>query len=230
VDPVHTGHLRGALEAREELGLDSVLFIPAASPPHKPGLHVTSYEHRREMLRLSIRGHASFELSDIEHRLPGKSYTVNTLKALHAELGSPLELFFITGLDGFLEVHSWWRYMDLFKLTAFAILKRPGYNEDAVEGYLRERVSAFYERSEPGVFRHPTLHPVHCLDNTMLAISSTRIRELARRGRSVEYLVLPEVMQYIASNGLYSGEGYTPDENHSGFRHGKAHGEHESGN
>lgn len=227
-DPVHVGHLRGAREVLDELALDSILFIPAATPPHKPGRRVSDFEHRWQMLRLALTGHPDFALSDVERRMPGKSYTVNTLRVLREELGAPVELFFLTGLDGFLDVHTWWHFMDLFTLTGFAILRRPGYNEDAVESYLREKISRSYESRGAGVYVHPTFQPVHCIANTELAVSSTRIRELAGRRRSVEYLVLPEVMDYIAANRLYQGEGYASEHDDRRIRHGKAHGEHES--
>ena len=106
-DPVHYGHLRAAEEALEALELDRVLFIPAASPPHKSPSAVREFEHRMEMLRLAIGDHPRFELSDLEGRMPGKSYTVMTLRALHRlmEGDSNRRLFFLVGMDAVSYTH-----------------------------------------------------------------------------------------------------------------------------
>ena len=126
-DPVHTGHLRIAEEAREKLGLDRVLFLPAADPPHKPGGSILAFEHRWRMLELATQGNPRFRLSDLESRLPGKSYSVNSLKKLSEEYGGKAELFFLVGLDAFVEVDTWWRFRELFELARMVVLRRPGF-------------------------------------------------------------------------------------------------------
>ena len=206
-DPVHLGHLRVAEEAVETLQLDTLLFVPAAVPPHKSGQEILPFEHRRHMLQLATERHPGFKVSDIEQRLPGKSYTVVTLRKLAEAYAGAAQLFFIAGLDAFLEMDTWWHFHELFQLAHMVVLRRPGYNESEVLGFLRERVSSLYAFSTgDNCYRHPHLLPVHYLDNTWLEISSTRIRQLAREGKSIRYLVLGEIMHYIQAHQLYSGK------------------------
>lgn len=213
-DPVHFGHLRTAEEACEALELDAVLFVPAFEPPHKPGEDILPYAHRRRMLELAISDNPRFMLSDIEKRLPGKSYTVNSLHKLREEFPEA-ELFFLVGMDAFLEMDGWFQYRELFRLAGMVVLKRPGYDEEDVGEFLRRRVSDGYSMvSGSETFTHPVLFPVHCLLNTRMDVSSTRIRELAAYGRSIRYLVPREVVSYIDGENLYRrhGEGLTKEE------------------
>lgn len=208
-DPVHYGHLRAAEEALETLHLDRILFIPAASPPHKSPKAIQDFGHRWEMLRLAVGDHPRFELSDLEERMPGKSYTVMTLRALHGlmERDAECRLFFLVGMDAFLELNTWWRYRELFELSSLVALRRPGHPEEALEGFLKDHVSPLYARQVGSdVFVHPRLLPVYVLSNTYLGISSTRIRWLVARGKSIRYLVPREVLRYIAEKGLYASD------------------------
>ena len=200
-DPVHLGHLRVAEEAIEALGLDVVLFVPAALPPHKVGKKILSFEHRWRMLKAATDSHPRFEVSDVEQQLVGKSYTVVTLTKLCEVYGNEVKLFFILGMDAFFELDTWWHFKELFNLARMVVLRRPGCNEAEMAGFLREKVSSRYAyRPEEASFFHPELLPVHRLTNTWLDISSTRIRQIVSEGKSIRYLVLPEVMQYIHTN------------------------------
>jgi nicotinate-nucleotide adenylyltransferase len=203
-DPVHLGHLRAAEEAVEMLRLDTLLFVPAAAPPHKVGKSILPFEHRWRMLELAVKGHPCFELSDIENRLPGKSYTVVTLRKLREEIASLGDLYFLVGMDAFLEMNTWWHFKELFELAHMAVLRRPGYHEEEIGAFLNQNISSLYSRSSAdGPFQHPYLCSVYCLENTHMGISSTRIRRLAANGGSIRYLVLSEVMSYINDKKLY---------------------------
>jgi len=203
-DPVHYGHLRAAEEALEALGLDGILFIPAASPPHKSQAGIEDFEHRCEMLKLAVADQPQFEVSDLERRLPGKSYTAVTLRKLQEVLAEGTELFFLVGMDAFLELHTWWHYRELFELSNLVVLRRPGHDEEWIPVFLREHVSPLYAwQAESGAFVHPRMLPVFVVRNTYLGISSTRIRWLAAYGKSIRYLVPHEVLRYIAEKRLY---------------------------
>lgn len=207
-DPVHVGHLRVAEEAVEALRLDTLLFVPAAVPPHKLGKEILSFEHRWRMLEKATKDHPRFAVSDVERRLPGKSYTVITLQKLTEGCGKNVELFFIVGMDAFLELDTWWHFKELFGLARMVVLRRPGCDEAQMARFLIEKVSPLYSLSpDEAIFAHPRLLPVHCLNNTWLDISSTRIRQMVREGRSIRYLVLPEVGEYIHTHHLYRPEG-----------------------
>ncbi len=203
-DPVHLGHLRIAEEAFEELSLDRVILIPTADPPHKEEKAIAPFVDRWEMLRMAIEGNPRFELSDVERRIPGKSFTVVTLRRLREEMPEDTSFFLLVGLDAFLELHTWWHFQELFTLATIAVLRRPGFEPELIGSFLASRVSPEYLR-EPGgqSFHHPKYFPVRSLLITSLEISSTHIRRLVAANRSIRYLVLPEVMRYIAVKNLY---------------------------
>jgi nicotinate-nucleotide adenylyltransferase len=203
-DPVHIAHLRVAQEALELLGLDEMLFVPAAEPPHKPGKRILSFEHRWAMLESAVQGNPSFRLSDVEKRIPGKSYTVHSLQKL-AEEFPEARFFFVMGLDAFLEINTWFRFTELFRLASMVVSGRPGCSEEHMREFLCENVSEGFVRDrETGGYKHPDLPPVYVLGNTLIDISSTRIRELAASGRSIRYLVSDGVLEYIEKHHLYA--------------------------
>lgn len=203
-DPVHIGHLRVAQEALERFSLDRMLFVPSADPPHKPERRIVPYENRREMLTLAVEGNSRFEVSDVERRMPGKSYSVLTLRRLHGEMPARTDFFFMVGLDAFLELDTWWHFQELFSLSEMVVVRRPGFDSERVESFLRQKVSREYTRETNGArFRHPSLCPVHLMKSTLLEISSTQVRQLVAEGKSIRYLVLPEVMRYIEQRRLY---------------------------
>lgn len=203
-DPVHVGHLRVAEEACEGLSLDRVLFIPSADPPHKAGDGILPFENRAEMLRIAVDGNPRFEVSDVESRMSGRSYSVLTMERLRIENPPGTEFFFLLGLDAFLELDTWWHFKDLLFLARLVVLGRPGFDQEHIESFLIRKVSPLFSRLQGEmVFRHPEMFPVYCPKSTRLEISSTRIRQLVAEGKSIRYLVLPEVMRYIEQHGLY---------------------------
>jgi nicotinate-nucleotide adenylyltransferase len=202
-DPVHLGHLRAAEEAMEFLGLDEICFVPVAVPPHKSEKNILSFESRWRMLQLATAGNPRFRLSDLELRLPGKSYTVNSLKRFHKE-NPGAELFFLVGCDAFFEMDTWHDYREIFGLAHIVVLCRPECSQEEILEFAAGKVSGLYE-AVPGTGRiaHPELCSIYNLLNTRMDISSTRIRELVAEGRSVRYLVPDNVWSYIAENALY---------------------------
>jgi nicotinate-nucleotide adenylyltransferase len=203
-NPVHLGHLRSAEEVTESLDLDRVLLIPAAQPPHKSERELISFAHRWRMLELAVGGNPRFQLSDLEHRRPGKSYSVETLTQLTDQYGPGTELYFLVGLDAFLELPTWKRYRDLFSLCRFVVVARSGHPLDALHSMLRGKISPGYSfDNQEQAFVHPRLFPVYYRQVTVLDISSSRIRELLSLGRSVRYLLPEQVVHYIYQEKLY---------------------------
>ncbi len=203
-DPVHVGHLRVAEEALEALDLHRIIFIPAADPPHKERQDILPFEHRWRMLALSLAGNPRFHMSDVEQKMAGKSYSVLTLQELRKNSGSREDYFFLVGLDSFLELDTWYRYRELFSLAHLVVLRRPGYKEGEVEEFLGQKVSPAYQPdAQERSFLHPSFCSVHLVDNTHLDISSTFVRGLVHRARSIRYLVADEVMSYIEDHKLY---------------------------
>lgn len=203
-NPVHLGHLSGARETTQSLGLIRVIFMPAARPPHKGSVDLAGFEHRRRMLELAIRDNPMFEVSSLEANRPGPSYTVTTLKELSRELGPGLSLTFIIGAEAFIEIGTWREPALLFEMAEFAVMLRPKWSPGRLEEVARLEISPDYSRSEDGdSLVHPVFRPIHFVEITPVEVSGTLIREKVRRGESIKYLVAKEVEGYILSNGLY---------------------------
>jgi nicotinate-nucleotide adenylyltransferase len=182
-DPVHLGHLRAAETVRESLGLDLVAFLPAAVPPHR-GTPLSDAADRFAMARLATAAHARFAAWDLELRRPGPSYTVETVEALLSD--RPADSFvLVVGADTWPEMSSWREPERLFGLVEVAVVDRPGYAPAGTAAPLPAR---------RGITR---------VCGPSLPISATEIRERARRGLSVRFLVPDPVADYIEERRLY---------------------------
>jgi nicotinate-nucleotide adenylyltransferase len=182
-DPIHLGHLRAAETAREGMELDLVAFLPAAVPPHRsapPG----AAADRLAMARLATASHPRFEAWDAELRRPGPSYTVETVAALLSERPSD-SFVLVVGADTWPEMATWREPQRLLSLVEVAVVDRPG-----------------YAGPEPAVPFAGALG-VKRVEGATLPISATAVRDLARRGRSVRYLVPDAVADYIVARRLY---------------------------
>lgn len=208
-DPVHVGHLRAAEEISERLGFDGVIFIPALVSPHKSSAAVTDSLHRLTMLNLSVKANPRFKVSDMELRAEPPSYTVDTLRTLN-ESDPQDRRYFIMGSELFAEIDTWKDFAELFNYSSFVVLRRPGYDvRDSASLIPLALENDFrYSYSDRGmdVFAHTSSNELFFVDITGIRVSSTEIRELANRGSSLRYLVVPEVEEYIAENGLYQLE------------------------
>jgi nicotinate-nucleotide adenylyltransferase len=184
-DPIHVGHLAIAEEARDALGLDRILFVPAGQPPHKPSDAVTTVEHRVAMVELAIAGNDAFELSRIEVDRPGPSYTVDTVEALAATA----DLTVILSVETFAELPSWHEPERLFAAARLAVVPREGYPAPDPEWL----AATFPGREDRVTY----------LEGPRLGLSSTALRARVGTGRSIRYLVPDSVEAYIAANHLY---------------------------
>lgn len=209
-DPVHFGHLRSALEARAAKGLDQVVLIPAAVPPHKGRGGLAAAEERLRMLELAIRPGSGLTVSDVEIRRAGPSYTIDTVRHFRNELPGA-EIVLIMGLDAFLEIDTWKSYRQILTLVPVIVMSRPGPRAGRGESdraQVARVLSAIVpgdpvEETEEG-FRAGSLKPVTVQHVTALDISSTRIREMVAAGRSIRYLAPAEVVAHIYAKGLYA--------------------------
>ena len=203
-DPIHCGHLRIAEEACEELGLEKVLLIPGALPPHKGKRDVSPFDDRLAMTGMAAEGSPFLEAVDLEGRRHGFSYSIDTLREIHRIYGPGLELFFLIGMDAFLEIKSWKRYNDLFQETNFVVIKRPGFSDKKFGPLLLSMDLGFEQVEKNNTYELPSSgHSVIYMELTLFSISSTRIRELTAAGRSIRFLVPEPVRLYIKEKGLY---------------------------
>ncbi|MFU8857058.1 MAG: nicotinate-nucleotide adenylyltransferase [Deferrisomatales bacterium] len=189
-NPVHLGHLRAAEEAREALGLERVVFVPAKIPPHKEARAVAPSDVRLDLVRRAVGDNPAFDVSELELRRDGPSYSVDTLRELRAGLGPGDRLWFLVGSDAYREIHTWSRYAELFALADVGVLSRP-------PGELRAAPPARLEGDftfEGCVLRHRSGREVRFVPVTLLDISATAVRQALARGSSVRYLV-PEAVR-----------------------------------
>jgi len=194
-DPIHCGHLVAAEEARSQLDLERVLFVPTGSPPHKPDSSVSPVEHRVRMVELALDDRPHFELSRADVDRPGPSYTVRTLEIVHSEWGPRLALFFIEGADSLADLLTWHKPRRLLELCQLAVVERPGVELDLAE----------LDRQLPGLAA-----TVHWVQMPCLEISSSDLRARVRMGRSISCLVPPAVEAYIHRWDLYRDWGQAP--------------------
>ena len=203
-DPIHTGHLRCAQEICEDLNLDRIIFIPASQPPHKREKDITPFHHREEMISLAVSGNPSFLISDIENRRVGKSYSVETIRHFLDDPTVKPELYFIMGQDAFHNIETWKDWDQLLLLCNFVVMTRPGYTVKDLDEILPKNFSGrFQYESVSDSFKGPTGFHIYFREVTLLAISSTDIRERAKRGQSVRYLVPDAISHYISKHLLY---------------------------
>ena len=210
-NPIHLGHLRAAVEVKEGFSLDEIYLIPCAIPPHKKSGHIAGAKERYEMARIATLNTPGFSASDVELKRSGLSYTIDTVLYFKSVLQKDTELYFILGLDAFLEIDTWKSYMDLFPLIPFIILTRPyaghtdpDLTQQKIEDFIKSRISTGYkyDSSQSG-FIHLEMEPLFLFDVTPLEISSSAIRSLIKRGRSIRFLVPDEAIDFIKTKGLY---------------------------
>ena len=177
-DPIHLGHIQLAESVREQLKLQKVLFIPSHVPPHKLDYNVTDAKHRLAMVKLAVEEFDHFEASGYEVQKGGASYTIETAK--HFRLKYPTtDFYFIIGEDNFSQVKQWKQFDQLNQLVTFAVANRNGFDGE-----------------EP---------KINCVRVSMPAmdISSSTIRELIQKKKSVESYLPKNVFDYIKKYSLY---------------------------
>jgi nicotinate-nucleotide adenylyltransferase len=185
-DPVHYGHLDAAAAAREALSLDQVLFIPAHDQPLRANDPRATAFHRFAMAALATNGCRGYRVSEMELAREGTSYTIDTLRQLHADGWSPSQLFFILGADAFAEIAHWRGYPEILDAARFVVVARPGVTLDSV------------------LARMPELRPrVSLVEARTRDVSSTTIRQRLAAGESIDDLVPAPVARHILAHQLY---------------------------
>jgi len=186
-DPIHNAHLAVAQAAAEACGLERVLFIPAARPPHKPDAVISTAADRVAMIELAIAGNDRFAVDRLELERDGPSYTVDTLEALHLRGDANISL--ILSAEAFRQLPTWHDAPRIAELAWFIVAQRDGYPDpDPVAMGARL----------PQLIDHVTV-----LDWPRLRLSATELRDQAAAGRSLRYLVPDAVAAYIGDHGLY---------------------------
>jgi nicotinate-nucleotide adenylyltransferase len=201
-NPIHLGHLRAAEEDREAMGLDLVYFIPAASPPHKPGEGLAPADHRLNMVRLATKGNRHFMVSDVEVRRGGRSYTIDTVRHLLNVMKGRPELYLIIGGDQFAELETWKEADELTRLCGFIVHTRPLPGEDGA-GFSLAALERFGYIEKKDYYVHPSGHTLIFISTTFFPVSATLIRRKIAARQSIRYLLPDDVADYIQRHDLY---------------------------
>lgn len=202
-NPIHHAHLRIAEEIREHFKLSKVIFVPAATPPHKPLSDDLSFGDRLRMVELAVRDNRFFSVSDLEGKREGKSYSIDTLNLLRQHYPGD-ELFFIMGSDSFAEFGSWREYAAIFACCNIVTITRPGSRIVLREALPVDIAHEFCYHDAENRLSHRSGHSVYSIEGTQLDISSTNIRALIRKGNSIKYLVPESVERYIIQQRFYA--------------------------
>lgn len=209
-NPIHNGHLAVARKAHEILALDRTLFIPTGDPPHKRDGALAPAHHRYEMARLAIADTPGFELSDIEISRRGKSYSIDTVRELQRQYGPTTSLFFLIGLDAFLDVPSWREPDALLAACSFVVISRPGQSFQSLTTlpFLRHVSPNQLAPLDTGALDRldlplPSGQTIICLPLPPSSISASDIRHRIQRGAVLANLLPPPVESYILRQQLY---------------------------
>ena len=180
-DPPHIGHLLIAEFTRITLGLHKVYFVPAYRPPHKTGNHPSTAQDRLTMARLSVRGNRYLKVSDIELKRRGVSYTVDTVRAFRKQFPDA-ELFLILGADSLKQFHLWKSPAGILREVSLAVYRRPG---------------------SPRRIRGVAPSNVVWIEGPLMDLSSSEIRAMIGKRKSIQYLVREHVRRFITRKHLY---------------------------
>lgn len=185
-DPPHIAHAAVARHVADALELARMLWVPGSTPPHKQERRITRGDARLEMVRIAIASDPRFEVSDIEIRRGGVTYTVDTLRAV-ARARPGEELFFLIGADNLDEFLTWKEPSAILDLARLVVMTRPGYVGGPLPPFPEERIVR--------------------IEVPAIDISSSQIRARIRRGEPIQGLVEPRVEDYIRSHNLYVSQG-----------------------
>ncbi len=177
-NPIHLGHLILAEQAKEQLGLDRIVFVPSYLPPHKKRKTLAFAHDRYQMVKLAIKDNPCFKVSDIELKRDGFSYSIDTVRQFRKK--SPkAKLYFVVGSDFLKQSSTWKDIKELTRLCKFVIAERPKYSDRKLP-----------ESAQP-------------IEMRPLEISSTDIRKRIAAGKSIRYLVPEKVRKYILKKKMY---------------------------
>jgi nicotinate-nucleotide adenylyltransferase len=217
-DPVHRGHIAVAEAAVERFGIQKVLFVPAELPPHKQDQVWAPYWHRMAMVALAAQGHAKCIPSDIEARLFAETgrpnYSLETIRAIKKTLRKADKLWFLVGIDAFLQIATWHKPVELLRECEFIVANRPGYSLSHIAGALPAELRPKKEvlkvagkgaglAAEGAVMAFAGI-TLHLLADVSERVSSTQLRAAAAQsGRRLEGYVGDAVAEYIRKTQLY---------------------------
>lgn len=189
-NPVHNGHINLAQNYYDTLMLDKLLFVPTAVPPHKTSDDLASEKARLDMLNIALKDKPYFEVTDIEFKRSGKSYTYDTLCRL-LQMYNGAQLYLIIGADQFLSFDKWYRWSDILNMVNICTCARENESE-------KKKIIDFSNR-----LKGLDENRFFLLDAPVLKLSSSEIRDKIKKGENASALLPDGVYNYICTKGLY---------------------------
>jgi nicotinate-nucleotide adenylyltransferase len=197
--------VKAALEVQKTFLLDEVLLIPSYIPPHKGSPDVAPPSDRLQMVKLAVASYPQFVPSPIEIEAKGKSYSILTLAKLKKQFPDTM-MFFILGVDAFLEIDTWREYKKVLEQCHFIVISRPGYDLDEAKKLLKgncaERMVQVSETTKLDKLMLQR-YKIFLLSIDTLDMASRDIRKKVKMGKSISGLVVEAVEKYIQTNKLY---------------------------
>jgi nicotinate-nucleotide adenylyltransferase len=187
-DPLHMGHLTMAECARDQLGLDKVLFLPVGQPPHKLGREISAIDHRIKIVELGIAGNSQFQLDTTDANRPAPHTTVTLLPLIQQQYPTA-QLWLIIGMDSLVDFPNWVEPQKIIQQCRLAVVPRPDYVADW----------EILEREIAGIYAQTDL--IHA---PAISLAATDIRQRIQNHQSITYLVPPTIQTYIQHHNLYS--------------------------
>ena len=189
-NPIHLAHLYIAYEAKEQLKLDTIIFMPAGNPPHKKDKNTIDSSYRYEMVKRAIESYEGFEISNYEIEKQGLSYTYETLDYLKKD---DIELFFIAGGDSLMDIEKWKNPGGIFEKCTFVVFNRGQFSREELERQ-KDMLEEKYHAN------------IILLNVANIDISSSMIRDRLEEGKKVDFFLPDKVLKYIVNNRLYEGD------------------------
>lgn len=189
-NPIHLAHLYIAYEAKEQLNLDTIIFMPAGNPPHKKNNSIIDSSFRVEMVKLAIEDYENFEISNYEIEKQGLSFTYETLAELKKD---DVELYFIAGGDSLMDIETWKKPDYILRDCNFVVFNRGKFSIEELEKQKRKLEEKYYAN-------------IILLNVSNIDISSSMIRERLEEGKRVDFFLPNKVLKYIIDNDLYEGD------------------------
>lgn len=207
-NPVHIGHLRAAEEITEMFLLDKVIFIPTSVHPFKKK-DSHGAEKRFHMLQIATGSNPKFEVSDVELKREGISYTIDTLKHF-VDSYENTQLYFILGTENLAKIDKWHQFQDLFLYSNFIVIERPGVKTAESSLYIPLKLRSMFTLKQAGrdvtVYEHNSLNKLIFLKIKGIDVSSSKVRNLIRDKKSIRYFIPDDLRSYILKENLYAGE------------------------
>ncbi len=198
-NPVHIGHIRGAISVYETFNLDKVVFMPTGIPPHKKD-DVAPAEYRYEMLSMAIEDIKNFYVSRMEIDSNKVNYTIDTIKAFKSQYEKD-DIFFVVGTDAFFYFELWKDYKSLLELTSFIIMRRPEYDTGPIISKYRNIIE--FINADKRFYIKAKRQCAYIYTPPAFDISSSMIRTKIKQGGIIRYLVPEKVENFIRKKGLY---------------------------